>query len=231
MNILKYQQSNNYLYYRDEPSSDLAVINQIFNLNVYSLEGWMHLELMERYKNKIREEVPLIIDAGANMGASSIYFHDAWHNSFVIAVEPERRNFALLNLNTIDKKIKSIEGAIGNKAGKLFLNDPGAGDVGFRVKAEGEYKVNVYEINQLLVIEENLKPFIIKIDIEGGEKNLFDSNIEWLDKFPLTIIELHDWMLPTEGTSRGFQKAIAERNFAILQKGENLFCFNMDLLN
>ena len=37
---------------------------------------------------------------------------------------------------------------------------------------------------------------LIKIDIEGGESELFEKNIEWIEKFPLIIIELHDWMLP-----------------------------------
>lgn len=35
-------------------------------------------------------------------------------------------------------------------------------------------------------------PFIVKIDIEGYEQELFSSNIDWIDNIPVIIIELHD---------------------------------------
>jgi len=33
---------------------------------------------------------------------------------------------------------------------------------------------------------------VVKIDIEGGERQLFASGTSWIDKFPLMIIELPD---------------------------------------
>ena len=33
------------------------------------------------------------------------------------------------------------------------------------------------------------------------DKNLFMNNYEWIDKFKIIIIELHDWMLPNEANS------------------------------
>ena len=71
-------------------------------------------------------------------------------------------------------------------------------------------------------------PFICKIDIEGGEANLFKCNYSWLERFPLVIIELHDWLLPGESNSRNFLKAALEFDF--VYRDENLFCFNNALL-
>jgi hypothetical protein len=51
-----------------------------------------------------------------------------------------------------------------------------------------------------------------------------------MNEFALIIIELHDWMLPMQGSSKPFFKAISNLDFEILQKGENLFFFNRALL-
>ena len=72
---------------------------------------------------------------------------------------------------------------------------------------------------------------VCKIDIEGGEADFFSNNDAWVDRFPLIVIELHDWLLPGTGSSRNFLRAIAGRNFDVVFRGENLFCFNNDLLS
>lgn len=66
-------------------------------------------------------------------------------------------------------------------------------------------------------------PFIVKIDIEGYEQELFSSNIDWIDNIPLIIIELHDWMFPSQNKSKNFLNAIANRNRDFLYLGENIF--------
>ena len=73
-------------------------------------------------------------------------------------------------------------------------------------------------------------PLICKIDIEGGEENLFSTSDAWIDQFPLDI-ELHDWLLPGTSNSKNFLSAISKRNFDIICRGENMFCFNNDLLS
>jgi len=88
----------------------------------------------------------------------------------------------------------------------------------------------MYSMRSLLSIEPDAAPFIAKIDIEGGEAELFSSNCTWMGEFPLIIIELHDWMLAGKASSRNFLHAIAAYNFDVMLHGENLFCFNNDLL-
>jgi FkbM family methyltransferase len=226
--------TKNELYFREAPSSDLAVINQILQQKVYALDGWEHKNLVENYLSKnFKNKRPLIIDAGANMGASSIFFSDNWKDSFVISIEPEKYNYTLLKLNTIEKSILALEGAVGSENGIMYLNDPGQGDVGFRVLETGSYEVNVYSMEKLIKMgaEKDAYPFICKIDIEGGELELFSKNINWLNDFVLIIIELHDWMLPLQGSSKPFLEAISKLDFELLHKGENLFFFNKKLLS
>ena len=64
---------------------------------------------------------------------------------------------------------------------------------------------------------------ILKLDIEGAEKEVFTSNYHrWLPKTRILIVELHDRM--KAGCSSAFIKAMADYNFTIHPKGENFLC-------
>ncbi len=70
---------------------------------------------------------------------------------------------------------------------------------------------------------QDLEPFLIKIDIEGGESELFSQHTNWIDHFPLLVIELHDWMLPGTANSSHFLKATATQERDFVHVGENIF--------
>ena len=80
-------------------------------------------------------------------------------------------------------------------------------------------------INSLVKDAESkkLQPFIIKIDIEGFESELFSQNTEWIDRFPVLIIELHDWVRPKEKTSLTFLNAISKLDRDFVYVKENIF--------
>jgi len=64
---------------------------------------------------------------------------------------------------------------------------------------------------------------MLKIDIEGAEKYLFQNNPhEWLSKVKCLIIELHDNLQP--GTSQAFFREMAKYDWFTFIKGENIFC-------
>ena len=44
--------------------------------------------------------------------------------------------------------------------------------------------------------------FIVKIDIEGGQKFLFAENTDWIDEVHLIVIEIDDWQFPWQATAR-----------------------------
>ena len=68
---------------------------------------------------------------------------------------------------------------------------------------------------------------IVKIDVEGAEKELFDSNFErWIPRTKCIIIELHDRM--KKGCSKSFFKAISKYNFSCELRGENLILINLE---
>jgi hypothetical protein len=66
---------------------------------------------------------------------------------------------------------------------------------------------------------------VLKLDIEGAEKNVFGKDFEkWLPKAKVLIIEFHDRMV--EGCSSTVLKALSHYNFRSEVKGENTIFYN-----
>ena len=222
-------------FFRGSSRTDRDVIKQIFEAQHYNLSFPLSSAL-KNYADLVAAEGAslLVVDAGANIGASALYFTQLDPRIHVCAVEPERGNFLVLKANCAGLPITPIEAAVASERGKLWLTDPGRGEWGYRVGGPtGKFKVNAITMNDILrkFDASRYMPLICKIDIEGGEENLFRTNDAWIDQFPLIIIELHDWLLPGTSNSKNFLSAISKRNFDIVYRSENMFCFNNDLIS
>lgn len=212
---------------------DVAVVRQIFINEDYALESPDHAETLRQYYAKIIDsgKKPLIIDCGGNSGLATKYFSETYKGSVVVCIEPEEQNMALARMNNHDPNIQFLLAGIGNSDARADIVDPGAGNWGYRTETSVEGKTQIISVNSIVSDPEykDCTPFIIKIDIEGFEQNLFEKNVEWLDAFPLLIIELHDWMLPKRATSNNFLRAIAERNRDFIYRNENVFSISNTL--
>lgn len=239
--LIKIQESERIFKFRENSVGDKGVMKQIFQNQDYSINHWQQgKKLLEYHNNQSKIRPSLIIDAGANIGASAVYFSNIFSNVFIFSVEPDIDNWQLLNINTNELNIFNFNGALANFDGELFFEDPGRSDWGFMTRCINELdktpntkKVKCISPSTILFHEasKNTNPLILKIDIEGGEDALFNGNTNWLEKFPLVIIELHDWMLPFSGSSRNFIKSVAQYDFDFLYRGENIFLFNRKILN
>jgi FkbM family methyltransferase len=220
--------------FREDNVRDKGVMEQIFRHSVYDLRPFAHYQRLLAYQDTLINagRTPLIVDAGANIGASVIYFSTVFPHCRVIAIEPEQINCQLLRTNCEGLNYELMEGRLGSSNGNLFLQDPGLGEVGYRLGANGSYQVPVFGAENLLSsqIAKGLAPLIFKIDIEGGEAGLFREKTTWLSQCALLIIELHDYLFPGEAVSRSFLRAISDLNFDFISRGGNIFCFNNDLL-
>jgi FkbM family methyltransferase len=207
--------------------ADLGVFEQIFVAQDYSLGRLRRgRELVQRYEAIIAAGLtPIIVDAGANIGASVVYWAIHFPKAQILAIEPEKTNFALLQKNTEGLNVVLHEAAIGSIEGSASLYDPGEGQWAYRTTRNDAGSLPILSMNRLLesAAAATGAPFIAKIDIEGAEADLFAANTDWVQKFDLLIIELHDWLLPGQGTSRNFLKCIAHLDRDFLHIGENIF--------
>lgn len=221
-------------FYRPDSDGDRGVIKQIFQDGDYDLSHFAQTEVLHSFYLSLlaANKTALIVDAGANIGASVVYFAGIFPRSKILAIEPEPNNCALLGKNCEGLNFSLLEGGIGCAAGSAYLNDPGRSDWGFVLHTQGDYQVHVFDAESIVAdqIAQGLVPFIFKADIEGGEVELFKDNTAWVCRFPLLIIELHDWLFPGTAASRNFLRAISSLNFDFVSRGENVFCFNNDLL-
>lgn len=224
-------------YYRPTSVGDIGVMTQIFEHKDYDLHHWRQgqhiielLGLLER-----NHQPSLIIDLGSNIGASAVFFCERYKGARLVCVEPDETNGDLLLKNLEGLNHALFRGAISSRRGQIALLDPGHGDWGFRtgdITAEAPIvrEVKTETVNELLNLWGNgHTPVIAKIDIEGAEADLFSENCEWIDKFPCIIIELHDWMLPGQGSSHNFLRQVAKRELDFVHRGENIFLFNPKL--
>lgn len=201
-------------------TSDLLVFNQIF------LNGDYDLSLNIRPK--------LIIDGGAYIGYSTIFFANKFPDAQIIAVEPNPFNYALLRENTINyQNIQLINAGIWNKHTLLKIKD-GIHDY-WKTKVEEivdgqEDSCEAVTIGGLLRNSSFTEIDILKLDVEGSEKEIFsDGYEEWLDKVKIILIELHDWLRP--GCSEAVYSAINKYNFDQFTKGENTIFLNNKLIS
>jgi FkbM family methyltransferase len=224
------------LYFRKQ-SSDEGVIKQILVDQQYNLNRSRRvtelLAFVERQQaNGLR---PLVVDAGANIGVSPIYFIANLPNALVVAIEPDLENFKLLTKNVEGLNVEAIRGAISSTTGCMRVMDPGLGHWAYQTQPMAEVidapdAVPCVTINDIYASHRSTCfPFLVKIDIEGGEGDLFSSNTEWVARTPIIIIELHDWLLPRGGRSRPFLQCISKLDRDFVSFGEDVFSIANDL--
>jgi len=77
--------------------------------------------------------------------------------------------------------------------------------------------------------EAGLFPFLVKIDIEGAEKNVFSANTEWIPRTAVIVVELHDWLMPKQGTALPFLQAIRQYDRDFILSGETVVSISNSL--
>lgn len=203
----------------DERSVRAVIVSRQYDIS--------HLKRREEMRSIHRQiltngRTPLIVDLGANIGVSALYLNHVWPGSRIVAVEPAPDNFCLLAQNTEAKaNIRAIHAGIASSDGALSIRDSNAETDAYRTVVGGG---DIPALSMATLLREHGgEPFICKIDIEGAEHDLFSKNVDWIDLFPLIMIELHDWMLCGEATSQNFLKAISQRRRDFMFYGDTVF--------
>jgi FkbM family methyltransferase len=213
-------------------TSDIRVVRQIFLKKEYDTSDFFqHSGVLERYRQICDNgRTPVIIDAGANIGASSIWFASKYPNARVFSVEPDPENVACCRANTAAyANIVVVGAAIGSSAGAAVLSNPSGMSWGVQTQRgeSDEGSVEICTVPDLVATVDKGELFIVKIDIEGFESDLFSTNTAWIRDATVIVIEPHDWMLPGQKSSSSFQKALAQHDFEVVLSGENLMYFNV----
>jgi len=137
-----------------------------------------------------REAVRTVLDIGANVGVTALYFSQIFPNAQIYAFEPAPDNFAVLARNVANcERIRAFNFGLGaNDATlELFASDNPVNFGGYSLHAAGSdtsKKVSIAVRRVASVLEEISveKVDVIKIDTEGAEWDI-------LTAFPESVVQ------------------------------------------
>ncbi len=214
---------------RKRPSSDLNVFAQIYHYDEYK-------PLVAVFKKNFPNDLSLnIIDAGCNIGLTSVYLSKFFPNSYFIIIEPDSSNFESIGsnfeMNDVTNAVK-IKGGLWSKNAnlKLISDFRDQKDWSYRVEETNEETdLKAYSIPYLITTYNFDIIDILKIDIEGSEKELFgslDADVSFLEKTKCIAIEIHD-----EFDCREMIYAILKKyNFEYFETGDLTIGINQNLI-
>jgi FkbM family methyltransferase len=216
---------------------DALAVRQCFADAQYDLPDGAHGILVARIYNEILESgrQPLIIDCGANIGASVLWFLARYPHAHIIAVEPAPDNAALLRRNCAGLDVDVRQAGIAGEDGIAHLSNPGTSGMGYQThQSNAGPEIDMVAVATLLesTPASLYTPFLLKVDVEGAEMDLFSGDCSAINRFPLIILEPHDWLLPGRLSSQSFFRfhAAAGREFCMKHENIASIALRSDLL-
>ncbi len=207
-------------------TSDLLVFNQVILHEEYK----PLLGFVSEYSNS--DDIIGVVDAGANIGLTSLYFSSCFRNAKILAVEPSPENFAALKNNIFHNNCTQIipfQNALWFERSKMTISHAfrDGQDWSLQVLANpsGKGEVESLTISDIMKQGEIVDVDILKMDIEGAEAKLFASRefLDELKKIKFIAVELHEEVVDKISIINLLQ----DLGFKLKYKGETLFGVNL----
>ncbi len=157
------------------------------------LHTYTEIFVNEIYKFKSNKDVPVVIDCGANIGMSVIYFKYLYPRSKLIAFEPDPEIYDLLKKNVDNNNLKDVE--LHKTA--VWIEE---GIIDFNANAsEASHISENTTSNGIQVKTERLANYLVpfeivdflKVDIEGAEWKVMMDCAPHLHKIENMFVEYH----------------------------------------
>jgi FkbM family methyltransferase len=149
---------------------------------------------LEIYKFISKNARPLIIDCGANIGVSILYFKTLYPDSKIIAFEPDINIFNTLDNNMKNfgfTDIKLIRKALWDSETVLEFTSEG-GDAGRLFQSESP--TSTYQVQTVRLRDYLDQPVdLLKIDIEGAETTVIEDCWDRLCNVDKLFVEYHSF--------------------------------------
>ncbi|MBW8522131.1 FkbM family methyltransferase [Chryseobacterium chendengshani] len=204
------------VHLRINEKSDLDVFNQVF--------------IEKQYDPNFYKSPKIIIDAGGNVGLFTVLMKNTFPDAEIITIEPDPDNFLMAKKNLQNyPNIKVLNKGLWSNDVRLKILDEDVAKWGIQVVEDNENgKIEAICINTIFKENNFDRIDLLKMDIEGSEKEVFSKNYEdWLPKVKMLIVELHDSM--QKDSSRTFFEALNKTwpHYRLFVSGENLVVENL----
>jgi FkbM family methyltransferase len=164
-----------------------------------------------------------IIDGGANIGLASRAFAARWPEASIVAVELEAGNVRMAQRNTgAVPTITVMHGALWSEVGTVQVAGEAGQEYGFRASAAPVVGTGV----PAMTIESLLDHLgwatvdVVKLDIEGAEREVLSTGARWLPRVRHLVVELHERFAP--GCDAAFDAVIDRTLWDVREHGEYL---------
>ena len=160
---------------------DIDMFYEIFHVGIYALPAAV-------------KDVRLIIDLGANIGLSAIYFTAIFPEARIICVEPGEDNYRMLvknlDIQIKTQQIETVKAAVSLTNGRVSFED---GKMHYNGKVIDGILNNTDAISLPTLLDNYKidKVGLMKIDIEGSEKEILSGHLHWLKAVESIVIEMH----------------------------------------
>lgn len=184
------------------------------------LESGKYVLPIEDFQPKI------IIDCGANIGYSTLYYANTYPDAQIYAIEPEKINFKFLQFNTLFyDNIKTFKSAVWGKETFVRIEETEMAERGYMTFETGEDDPNAIKTTTIgkLIYENGINEIdLLKIDVVGAEKEIFGAEDvdDWLSKVKVLTLVIHDEM--KSGASFEVFKAISKYRWKFYANGDAL---------
>jgi FkbM family methyltransferase len=178
--------------------------------------------LLHPYSFKTKNEKPLIIDCGAHIGMSVLYFKKSFPESKIIAFEANPHVYKLLEKNIAANKLKDVTTqnyVLSDTKGKIrfYMND----NIGtFNGSIKKDIGGTTELLGEAMLLSEIIagikkKTDLVKIDVEGAESNIISDLTETglLSTPEQYLIEYHHRTNNERSALSGFLKMFEEAGY------------------
>lgn len=174
-------------------ASTSTLIGPTLSFNDAASMLFNYREIFEQgvYDFKTLKSNPLIIDAGANIGLSTIRFKTLYPDARIIAIEADHEVIQHLKTNIDSFKlgnVEAIEAAVWSSSGTIYFDATGA-DSG-HVSNESGTLIKAILLSELIKEEVEM----IKMDIEGAELEVLKEVKHKLHLVKNLFIEFHSFI-------------------------------------
>jgi len=164
----------------------------LINDNVTFLHSRKEIFIDEAYKFRSDRRDPFILDCGANIGLSVLYFKKEFPGSQIIAFEPDPDLYKILlkNIHSFQlENIQAIEAACWTEEGTLGFQKEGAHSGSLTNFWDESRKIQVRSVNLGKYLNRTVD--LLKMDIEGAEYEVLNGIRQSLRNVKNIVFEYH----------------------------------------
>ncbi|MEY3820750.1 MAG: FkbM family methyltransferase [Bacteroidota bacterium] len=171
---------------------NLGPISVLYKRPYELLKTYSEIFVCEIYRFDATHTNPVIIDCGANIGISSLYFKSIYPAATLIAFEPDQSLADIFEKNMAQNSMINYtlhRAAVWTENGTISFDNKGSEASSIDVTGNSSFQVPTIKLATILAEQTQID--LLKIDIEGAEYPVVQDIANELHKVQHLFIEYH----------------------------------------